>query len=120
VRVLVHRHDADDKREDMLMVVIGYRCDGDICETVYLRPSSRDSVTKRHVWSNEIRHLHDPAQFGIRTASIPPCVTGAASELSVDTKRRLRAFARECIRNSGGDPDAQPGAPSLPCREGER
>ena len=33
-----------------------------------------------------------------------PCNCGA--ELSVDTKRRLRAFARECIRNSGGDPDA--------------
>jgi hypothetical protein len=46
-----------------------------------------------------------------------PCNCGA--DLSVDAKRRLRAFARECIRNSGGDPDAQPGAPSLPCREGE-
>jgi hypothetical protein len=46
-----------------------------------------------------------------------PCNCGA--ELSVETKRRLRAFARECIRNSGGDPDQQPGAPSLPCREGE-
>jgi hypothetical protein len=46
-----------------------------------------------------------------------PCNCGA--ELSVDSKRRLRAFARECIRNSGGDPDAHPGAPSLPCREGE-
>jgi hypothetical protein len=41
------------------------------------------------------------------------------AELSVDTKRRLRAFARECIRNSGGDPDPHPGAPSLPCRYGE-
>ena len=32
-----------------------------------------------------------------------PCNCGA--ELSVDAKRRLRQFARECIRNSGGDPD---------------
>ena len=32
-----------------------------------------------------------------------PCNCGA--ELSVDAKRRLREFARECIRNSGGDPD---------------
>ena len=32
-----------------------------------------------------------------------PCYCGA--ELSIDTMRRLRAFARECIRNSGGDPD---------------
>lgn len=37
-----------------------------------------------------------------------PCNCGA--ELSVDAKRRLRAFARECIRNSGGDPDAEPNA----------
>ena len=46
-----------------------------------------------------------------------PCDCGA--ELSVDAKRRLRAFARECIRNSGGDPDQQPGAASdMPCQEG--
>jgi hypothetical protein len=33
-----------------------------------------------------------------------PCNCGA--ELSVDRKRRIRAFVRLCIRNSGGDPDA--------------
>jgi hypothetical protein len=64
-------HDADDKREDMLMVVLGYRCGGDICETVYLRPASRDSVTRRQVWSNEIRHLHDPKRFGITPQQEP-------------------------------------------------
>lgn len=35
-----------------------------------------------------------------------PCNCGA--ELSVDDWRRLRDIARECIRNSGGDPDAEP------------
>jgi hypothetical protein len=60
-------HDADEKSEKMLMVVLGYRCDGYICETVYLRPGSRDSVTKRQVWSNGIWLLHDPARFGVMT-----------------------------------------------------
>ena len=51
---------------------------------------------------------HDPlcdcldiAPDGIRK----PCNCGA--ELPPATKRRLAAFARLCIRNSGGDPDAQ-------------
>ncbi len=38
-----------------------------------------------------------------------PCNCGA--ELSVDAKRRMLAVARECIRNSGGDPD-EPTAPN--------
>jgi len=63
-------HDADAKSEEMLMVVLGYRCDGNICETVYLRPCSRDSITRRLVFSNEIQHLHDPARFGLKGRTV--------------------------------------------------
>jgi hypothetical protein len=33
------------------------------------------------------------------------------------TKRRLKAFARECIRNSGGDPDVAAGNPAPVCAD---
>lgn len=52
-------HDADAKRLDMVMLVIGHTRDG-LVKTRYLfegRP--------RGVWKNPVAVLHDPARFGI-------------------------------------------------------
>ena len=56
-------HDADAKREDMLMRVIGYGKDG-LCQTRYIGPR-RSNCDPRKVWENDIKYLHDPARFGI-------------------------------------------------------
>jgi hypothetical protein len=37
-------------------------------------------------------------------------LNGLLAPIPEDRKRRLAAFARECIINSGGDPDATPNA----------
>lgn len=52
-------HDADAKRADMLMVVIGRTRDG-LVKTRYL-----DIAQPRNLWVNDLRYLHDPARFGI-------------------------------------------------------
>ena len=45
----------------------------------------------------------------------PECGPGPITPpLPEDTRRRLTAFARECIVNSGGDPDALPAAAPTP------
>lgn len=54
-------HDADAKRDDMLMVVIGYTRDG-LVKTQY-----RDRRHRRTVFTNALRYLHDPALFDIPT-----------------------------------------------------
>ena len=55
-------HDADTKRPEMLMVVVGYDRSG-ACETRYLHPDYLPGMRKRYV--NDIRFLHDPRQFGL-------------------------------------------------------
>lgn len=57
-------HDADAKREDMLMLVIGYTRDG-LVKTQYLHPRF-----KRTVYINEPRYLHHPARFEIATDGV--------------------------------------------------
>lgn len=52
-------HDADAKRLDMLMLVIGRTRDG-LVKSRYL-----DSKRPRKVYVNELRYLHDPARFDI-------------------------------------------------------
>lgn len=52
-------HDADAKRLDMLMIVIGYTRDG-LCKTRYINPTR-----KRTVWKNELKYLHAPARFNL-------------------------------------------------------
>lgn len=52
-------HDADAKREDMLMVVIGFDRDG-LVKTRYV-----SDQRPQRVYANELRFLHDPARFGI-------------------------------------------------------
>lgn len=54
-------HDADAKRADMLMVVIGFTRDG-LVKTRY-----RDRKRGRKVWVNPLAVLHDSARFGIAT-----------------------------------------------------
>ena len=55
-------HDADAKREYMLMHVIGYGKDG-LCQTRYLA-SGPAAATATTVWENDIKYLHAPARFG--------------------------------------------------------
>lgn len=52
-------HDADAKRANMLMVVVGFARDGRV-KTRYL-----DTAQPRNLWFNDLRYLHDPARFGI-------------------------------------------------------
>lgn len=52
-------HDADAKRDDMLMVVIGFTRDR-LVKTRYV-----DLTKPRNLWINEPRYLHDPARFGV-------------------------------------------------------
>ena len=53
-------HDADAKRADMLMIVIGFTRDG-LIKTQY--------VNKRHrrtIYKNEMVYLHDPSRFEVK------------------------------------------------------
>jgi len=52
----------------------------------------------------------------------PAVLNGLLAPIPEARKRRLAAFARECIINSGGDPDAAPNAElhSSECSEAER
>ena len=53
-------HDADAKKSDMLMMVIGFTKDG-LAKTQYVhRVKHADKVYK-----NELKYLHDPTRFGI-------------------------------------------------------
>lgn len=52
-------HDADAKKANMLMLVIGYTRDG-LVKTQYLNPQF-----KRIVYKNEPQFLHNPARFGM-------------------------------------------------------
>jgi len=52
-------HDADAKREHMLMVVIGFDRDG-LVKTRYV-----SDERPQRIYANELRFLHDPARFGI-------------------------------------------------------
>lgn len=56
-------HDADAKRPDMLMRVIGYTADG-LCRTQYI-----DRGNGKTVWENDIKYLHAPHRFRIQTPS---------------------------------------------------
>lgn len=59
-------HDADAKRREMLMRVIGYDPKTGLCKTRYVYPGSfRPHFPRKKVYRNEISVLHDPARFGI-------------------------------------------------------
>jgi len=64
-------HDADAKRPEMLMKVIGYTPDGR-CQTRYAAPNRMNgdehrikTRRKAELWENGIAVLHAPERFGI-------------------------------------------------------
>jgi len=64
-------HDADAKRPEMLMRVIGYSRDGE-CETQYVTRLPMNGNPRR-VWKNGISVLHNPSRFGV--IAVPPSET---------------------------------------------
>jgi hypothetical protein len=63
-------HDADAKREDMLMRVLGYTSDGR-CQTEYVEAEKRSrwGMGSKSRLINPLKVLHDPARFGVAPAS---------------------------------------------------
>lgn len=57
-------HDADAKKPEMLMEVIGYNNKG-WCRTRYVSASRRD---RRRTYLNSVSVLHDPALFGVEVS----------------------------------------------------
>lgn len=64
-------HDADAKRPEMLMKVVGYARDGR-CKTRYAEANQMNGDALRlklrqeaELWENGISVLHDPARFGV-------------------------------------------------------
>lgn len=57
-------HDADAKRADMLMIVIGRDAFG-VYRTRYAFPWAQPRPWRRKVWRNTVEYLHDPERFGI-------------------------------------------------------
>lgn len=51
-------HDADAKEPKMLMRVIGYTRDDDLCKTQYVFP-----YHKRTIYKNDLKYLHDPTDW---------------------------------------------------------
>jgi hypothetical protein len=69
-------HDADAKRADMLMIVIGCSREG-VYRTRYAFPEAQPPAWRRKVWRNPVESLNDPARFGI---SVPqPTVNQAGT-----------------------------------------
>lgn len=63
-------HDADAKRADMLMVVVG-RSRAGVYRTRYLFPSEQPKNWRKKIWRNTIEPLHDPRRFGIALRDNP-------------------------------------------------
>lgn len=72
-------HDADAKRADMLMFVIGRSASG-VYRTRYAFPAEQPKCWRRKVWRNTLESLHDPRRFGINTpiSAIKPAVQASA------------------------------------------
>lgn len=59
-------HDCDAKKAYMLMTVLGYDRKTGECITRYTTPSKeRFGTPDRGIYRNDIKHLLDPASFGI-------------------------------------------------------
>jgi hypothetical protein len=71
-------HDADAKRADMLMVVIGHSRQG-IYRTRYAFPDEQPRYWRHKVWRNTLAPLHDPTRFGIDVpaAAITPTLSAS-------------------------------------------
>lgn len=62
-------HDADAKRSDMLMVVLGRSASG-VYRTRYAYPAEQPRSWRHKVWRNTIESLHDPSRFGIAAPAV--------------------------------------------------
>jgi hypothetical protein len=71
-------HDADAKRADMLMVVIGSNRRG-IYRTRYAFPDEQPRSWRHKVWHNTLAPLHDPTRFGIAVPTTALTPTPPAS-----------------------------------------
>lgn len=63
-------HDADAKRSDMLMRVIGRDNVTGEYTTRYAYPAEQPKYWRRKMWKNNKRYLHDPARFGIKVPNV--------------------------------------------------
>lgn len=71
-------HDADAKRADMLMVVIGCNRQG-IYRTRYVFPDEQPRSWRHKVWRNTLAPLLDPTRFGIAVPTTALTPTPPAS-----------------------------------------
>ena len=90
-------HDADAKRPEMLMKVVGYARDGR-CKTKYAEANQMNGDALRlkmrqkpEVWENGIRVLHDPARFGVSV--VPPNDPSSATRPTRASDCNLDAMA---------------------------
>lgn len=64
-------HDADAKRTDMLMYVIGRdKATGEYKTRYAFFMAGQPRQWQRKVWRNDKRYLHDPARFGIKVPNV--------------------------------------------------
>ena len=61
-------HDCDAKEADYLMVVIGYDPIKNLYHTRYVSlPRKVPKKVQKQIWKNDVKYLHDPERFGIKT-----------------------------------------------------
>jgi hypothetical protein len=61
-------HDADAKKAEMLMRVVGYSEKTGLCLTRYVTQNERDKM----VYPNDVKFLHDPRRFAISLPDAGP------------------------------------------------
>lgn len=91
-------HDADAKRADMLMIVIGRDASG-VYRTRYAFPWAQPRPWRRKVWRNTVECLHDPELFGI-------CVTRLFLRKLEPLQNGPQQDQNE--RNAAPSPDGEP------------
>ncbi len=82
-------HDADAKRHDMLMIVVG-RSKARVHRTRYAFPTEQPRSWRRTVWRNTLALLHDPRRFGIDAPPNPltPALSVSAPPPSATTPQQ--------------------------------
>lgn len=71
-------HDADAKRPDMLMIVLGCSRTG-VYRTRYAFPAKQPKSWRKKVWRNTLDALHDPRRFGIALRADPAAALTVAA-----------------------------------------
>lgn len=103
-------HDADAKRPDMLMVVVGCSRAG-VYRSRYLFPSEQPKNWRKKIWRNTIESLHDPRRFGITLRDNPeaPLTLAAICERTFAARSaRTLNNAERAARGIPGDTSASP------------